>query len=196
MRFLTAFIITILLALVASGCEREDLTYEKEDNKKTEEKTDGKQDPKTGKDDPDDPNHPGDPNNPDTPPAPDPAAQALAAQVSGEWQGKLSTSYYDDYGVKQTGEYTTQMQFVLSAKDAVGGTGRETDYDAAGRQVWRMAFTWEVTDKQQICFTTTEGVVMRTKTYQIDASLFNATFESADGLETAVYEMKRKENGQ
>ena len=110
MRFLTAFIITILLALVASGCEREDLTYEKEDSKKTEEKTDGKQDPKTGKDDSDDPNHPGDPNNPDTPPAPDPASQALAAQVNGEWQGKLSTSYYDDYGVKQTGEYTTQMQ--------------------------------------------------------------------------------------
>ena len=185
MRLLSAFIITILLALVASGCEREDLTYEKEKGNKTEEK----QDPKTGKEDPDNPD------DPETPPSPDPASLSLAAQVSGEWQGKLSTTYFDDFGIKQTGEYTTQMQFVRSADDAVGGTGRETDYDAEGRLAWRMSFTWEVNDKQQICFTPAEGVVMRTKTFQIDAISFTATFESADGLETAVYELKRKESG-
>ncbi len=204
MRGLTAFIITLFLALMATGCEREDLSYDKEEPKKEETK---KENPKDGSgkdtsgqdpdnpgnpDDPNNPDDPDDPNNPDEPPAPDPVWQSLAAQVNGDWEGKLSSSYYDDFGELKSGEYTTLMQFVLTEEGGIGGTGRETDYDAEGRRVWRMAFTWAVTGDQQLSYTTSEGAVYVTKSCHVDDSSLVATFERNDGRETAKYELKKK----
>ena len=125
----TAYIvISLILALVAFGCERENLSYPNQKKPDTKDSVPTTV-PDTLPTPPENPDSTGNPNHPnDTSSTEDHSADSIllsqfAKRLSGQWKGGMETVYFDWRGVKEEHSGTADITFQLEKEGAHGGAG-------------------------------------------------------------------------
>jgi len=167
MRILSALILTTILAFTASGCEREDLSYDTPAPEPSP--TDTTQHPTL----------------PD-----DGQLRLMAAQTAGIWTGTLDTKYIDYLGLTHTDTCQTRLTFDLDAAQPTGGQGLEVD-SAGGKQVFWMRFGWQVMGDGRLRLVYTDSRTMYSTLYRHNGSTLTLQLVKDDGLETDNYLLRR-----
>lgn len=183
-------ILILILALAALGCERENLSYNRQKEEKPADTT-AVSLPDTLPSPNDNPDDPANPDQPEQPDADSILLSQFAKRLSGQWTGTLATEYFDYRGIKVELSGTADLTFQLSEEGAHGGNGLELNYQD-GKQVYRMSFTWQLGGDHRLHLTYTDKRTMTSDECRFTGdSLLLVVTDARDGLETSVYHLQR-----
>lgn len=102
--------------------------------------------------------------------------EAIAYDLSGEWEGYMGEDYYSYWGYEGTGrEYDTIIRFSRAghsySRGATSGYGEQVDYDPYNRDSRYRTFLWSVAGGR-IRLTYDTGQVIYIYDYEINGSRF------------------------
>ena len=193
----TAYIvISLILALVAFGCERENLSYtnqKKPDTKDSVPTTvpDTLPTPPEKPDSTSNPNHPNDTSSTEDHSADSILLSQFAKRLSGQWKGGMETVYFDWRGVKEEHSGTADITFQLEKEGAHGGAGLELNFQD-GKQVYRMPFSWELGSDHKLHVLYGDKRSMASEECRFSGDSLTLVLKDAtDGLETDTYRLAR-----
>lgn len=104
--------------------------------------------------------------------------EAIAYDLSGEWEGYMGEDYYSYWGYEGTGrEYDTIIRFSRAghsySRGATSGYGEQVDYDPYNRDSRYREFLWSVAGGR-IRLTYDTGQIIYIYDYEINGSRFSA----------------------
>ncbi len=167
----------ILLALAATSCEREEISYPSSE-KTTEENTDTTGTPSNPYDEPYQPTEDNTVN--------------IAKKLCGEWHGQMKSRYTDDYGMIHHKECATRFSFSNYGEGTVNGIGNETD-SVDGKRVFFMSYSWYISNDEHIHLRYEDKIERHISTYILDSHSFSGKMETSDGLEECNFTLSRIE---
>ena len=117
---------------------------------------------------------------------------SMASVLRGQWQGTITTDFYDAEGNHKRQTYNTDFQFDQYTSNTINGRGRETDFTEDGKEVYRTSFTWYIDERtEDIYLKFDDERVMVVTSFHLDDDSFYGTMQSSDGQETDEFNLKR-----
>lgn len=117
---------------------------------------------------------------------------SMASVLRGQWEGTITTDFYDSEGIHRHETYKTDFQFDQYDNTTINGRGREIDYTENDKEVYRCSFTWYIDKKtEDICMKFDDNREMIVTSFHLDDDSFYGTMESKDGKETDEFNLKR-----
>ncbi|MBR5083342.1 MAG: hypothetical protein IKX33_01990 [Prevotella sp.] len=117
---------------------------------------------------------------------------SMASVLRGQWNGTITTDFYDVSGIHRHETYKSDFQFDQYDNTTINGRGREIDYAENDKEVYRCTFTWYIDKKtEDICLKFDDDREMIITSFHLDDNSFYGTMESKDGQEVDEFNLKR-----
>lgn len=117
---------------------------------------------------------------------------SMASVLRGQWEGTITTDFYDADGMHRHETYQTDFQFDQYDNTTINGRGREIDYNENGKEIYRCAFTWYIDEKtEDIYMKFDDQREMIVTSFHLDDNAFYGSMQSSDGKETDEFNLKR-----